>query len=91
MLNFSVIDSDSSIFKFFPARQVPEIILNEYEILKMRPQAILRNQSTCDFFGFKSSFQTFFWNFFITSGLSQICKKRNVWKLPSPFSMNTLI
>jgi hypothetical protein len=23
--------------------------------------------------------------------LSEICKRRNVWKLPSPFSMNTLI
>jgi hypothetical protein len=32
-----------------------------------------------------------FWNVFSTSGLSQIGKIRNVWKLPSPFSWNTLI
>jgi hypothetical protein len=28
---------------------------------------------------------------FSTSGLSEICKIRKVWKLPSPFSRNTLI
>jgi hypothetical protein len=55
-----------------------------------RPQGILRKQSTSDFFGFESSFQNCFWNLFITSGLSQIWKIRNIWKLPSPFSMNTL-
>jgi hypothetical protein len=32
-----------------------------------------------------------FWNLFSTNGLSQICKIRNVWKLPSPLSKNTLI
>jgi hypothetical protein len=32
-----------------------------------------------------------FWNLSNISGLSQICKIRNVWKLPSPFSRNTLI
>jgi hypothetical protein len=49
------------------------------------------NQSICGFFGFKSSFQNCFWNIFSTSGLSQICKIRNVWKLPSPFSKNSVI
>jgi hypothetical protein len=55
------------------------------------PQGILRNQSIRGFFGFKSSFQNCFWNVLSTSGLSQIYKIRNVWKLPSPFSWNTLI
>jgi hypothetical protein len=59
--------------------------------LGKRPQCILRNQSTCGFFDFESSFQNWFWNVFSTSGLSQICKIRNVWMLPSPFSRNTLI
>jgi hypothetical protein len=58
----------------------------------VRPwQGILRNQSTRGFFGFESSFKKCFWNLFITSGLSQICKIRNFWKLPSPFSRKTLI
>jgi hypothetical protein len=43
------------------------------------------------FFGIKSSFQNCFWNLFITSGLSQICIIRNVWKLPSPIAWLTLI
>jgi hypothetical protein len=43
------------------------------------------------FFSFESSFQNFFWSHFITSGLSQICKIRNAWKLSSPFSRITLI
>jgi hypothetical protein len=46
------------------------------------PQGILRNQSIRGFFGFKSSFQNCFWNVFSTSGFSQTCKKRNVWKFP---------
>jgi hypothetical protein len=59
--------------------------------LGKRPQGILRNQSIRGFFGFKYSFQNGFWNVFSTSGLSQICKIRNGWKLPSPFSWNTVI
>jgi hypothetical protein len=59
--------------------------------LGKRPEGILRNQSTRGFFGFESSFPKSFWNVFSTSGLSQICKIRNAWKLPSPFSMNTQI
>jgi hypothetical protein len=42
------------------------------------PQGILRNQSTRGFFGFE--FKIIF-----------ICKIKNIWKLPSPFSRNTLI
>jgi hypothetical protein len=72
--------------------------MNIPETLKMpsmgglgkRPQAILQNQSIRGFFGFESSFQNCFWNLLSTSGLSQIWKIRNVWKLPSPFSRNTL-
>jgi hypothetical protein len=58
--------------------------------LGMRPQGILRNQSKRGFFGFESSFLNCFWNGFSTSGLSQICKIRNVCKLPRPFPRNTL-
>jgi hypothetical protein len=50
------------------------------------PKGFLRNQSIRGFFGFKSGFQNCFWNLFSTSGFSQICKIRNAWKLPSPFS-----
>jgi hypothetical protein len=46
--------------------------------LKKIPQGILRNQSTCGFFGFEFSFQNCCWNVFITSGLSQSYKIRNV-------------
>jgi hypothetical protein len=46
--------------------------------LGKRPQGILRNQSTRGFFGFEFSFQNCFWNLFSTSGLSKICKLRNV-------------
>jgi hypothetical protein len=49
-----------------------------------RQQGILRNQSTRGFFSFESSFHNGFWNVFSTSGLSQICKIRNSWKLPVP-------
>jgi hypothetical protein len=49
------------------------------------------NQTIRGLFGFESSFQNCIWNLFITSGLCQICKIRNVWKLSSPFSRNTLI
>jgi hypothetical protein len=42
------------------------------------------HQSICGFFGLKSSFQNCIWVHFCTSGLSQICKIKNVWKLPSP-------
>jgi hypothetical protein len=57
--------------------------------LGKRPQGILRNKSILH--GFKSTFQNCFWNVFITAGWSQICKIRNVWKLPSPFSRKILI
>jgi hypothetical protein len=49
-----------NVFRLFPARQVPEIILNEYSRntknallsgLEKRAQGILRNQSTRGFFG----------------------------------------
>jgi hypothetical protein len=49
------------------------------------------NQSIRGFFDFEFSFQNCFWNLSSTSGLSQICKLRNAWKLPSAFSRNTLI
>jgi hypothetical protein len=39
------------------------------------------NQSIRDFFAFESSFQNYIWNLFSTSGLPQISKIRNVWKL----------
>jgi hypothetical protein len=42
-------------------------------------------------FGLESSFHNCFWNPFITSGLSQICKIRNGWKLPISLSRITLI
>jgi hypothetical protein len=47
------------------------------------------NQSIRGFFGFEFSFHNCFWNFYSIFGLSQICKKRNVCKLPSSFSRNT--
>jgi hypothetical protein len=75
--------------------------MNIPETLKMpalsglgkRPQGFFfyKNQSINGFFSFEYSFQNCFWNVFSTSGLSQICKIRNAWKLPSPFSRNTLI
>jgi hypothetical protein len=64
-----------SVFRFFPAR----------------PQFILRKPKYTWFLWFESSFQNCLWNLFSTTGLSQIYKIRNVWKLPSPFSKNTLI
>jgi hypothetical protein len=71
--------------------------MNIPETLKMpslsglgkRPQGITRNQSTRGFFGFESSFQNCFG--INSPELSQISKIRNVWKLPSPFSMDTQI
>jgi hypothetical protein len=71
---------------------IPETLkMSSLSGLGKRPQAILRNQSIRGFFGFKSIFQNCFWNIFSTSGMSQLCKIRNVWKLPSTFSRNTLI
>jgi hypothetical protein len=69
--------------------------MNIPETLKMpslsglgkRPQGILRNQSkriVSLVLTFESSFQNCFWNVFSTSDLSQICKIRNVRKLPVP-------
>jgi hypothetical protein len=40
-------------------------------------------QSIRGFFNNKCSFQNWFWNLSSTSGLSQIWKIRNSWKLPS--------
>jgi hypothetical protein len=56
-----------------------------------RQQDISENQSIRGSFGFESIFQNCVWNLFSTSGLSQICIIRNVWKLPSPFSRKVLI
>jgi hypothetical protein len=56
-----------------------------------RPQGIFRKSNIRDFFGFEFSFQNYFWNLCSTSGLCKICKIRNVWKFPSPFSRNTMI
>jgi hypothetical protein len=49
------------------------------------------NQSIRGFFGFEYSFYNCFWNLFSASGLSQICKIRNAWKLLYLCSRNTLI
>jgi hypothetical protein len=49
------------------------------------------NQSIRGFFGFESCFQNCFWNLFNASGLCQICKIKNGWKFPNPFSRNTQI
>jgi hypothetical protein len=53
----------------------------------------LGKETTRYFCGFESSFQNSCWNIFNTSGLclSQSCKIRCVWNLPSSFSKNTLI
>jgi hypothetical protein len=69
--------------------------MNIPETLKMpslsglvkRQQGILRNQSIRGFVGFESSLQNCFWNVLSTSGLSQICKIRNAWKLPVPLKV----
>jgi hypothetical protein len=86
------------MFRFFPARQVPEIIINESpKTLKMpvAPKTDLKvfyeNRSIRGFFDVESSFQNCLWNLFCISGMCQIFKIRNAWKLPSPFSRNTLI
>jgi CMP-N-acetylneuraminic acid synthetase len=50
-----------------------------------------KNQGVRSFFGVYSSFQNCFWNLLSTSSLSQNFKIRNVWKLLSPFSRNTVI
>jgi hypothetical protein len=87
-------------FKIFSAREVSELILNAsskntentlIEWLRKKANVIYENQSMRGFFGFESSFQNCFWNLFSICGLSQICKIRNVWKLPIPFSRITLI
>jgi hypothetical protein len=49
-----------------------------------KQQGNLRNQSIRSFFGFNFSFQNCFWNVLNTSGLSQIWKMKNVWKLLVP-------
>jgi hypothetical protein len=74
---------NESVCRFFLARQVSEIILNEYsrttknalfKWLGKRQQGILQNQSIRGFFGLESGFQNWFWNFSNTSGLSYIGK-----------------
>jgi hypothetical protein len=62
-----------------------------FDIILVWPQGIYENQSIRGFFEFESSFQNFFFYLFRTSGLSEICKIRNIWKLPSPFLRNTPI
>jgi hypothetical protein len=70
-----------TVFRFLDVRFLRQSSINVPETLKMpslsglgkRRQGILRNQSIGGFFGFKSYFQNCFWNFFSTSGLSQIC------------------
>jgi hypothetical protein len=71
------------------SKNIPETL--KMPSLEKRPQGILRNYNTHGFFCFEFSFQNCFWNVFSSSGLSQICKIRNVWEPPSPFSRNTLI
>jgi hypothetical protein len=62
--------------------KIPETLKMTYlSGLGKRPQGILRNQSRRGFSGFESSFQNCFWNVFSTSGSSQFCKIRNVWKV----------
>jgi hypothetical protein len=86
----------------FPARQFPELILNESSkntekalikwLRKETETTFSENQSIRGFFGLvEFSFQNCFWNLLSTSDSSQICKIRNAGKLPSPFSRNTLI
>jgi hypothetical protein len=82
-----------SILSFFPARQVSEIILDEsskssenslIEWLQIDTTNFFpKIQSIREFFGNKSCFQNWFLNLSSTSGLSQIWKIRNAWKLPS--------
>jgi hypothetical protein len=75
----------------------PQIIFRKhskcpYWVVSERDHKVFyENQSINGLFGCKSSFQNCFWNLLNTSGLSQICKIKNVWKLPIPFSRNTLI
>jgi hypothetical protein len=54
-------------------------------------KVFFENQRIRGLFGFESSFQNCFWNLFSTSSFSQICKIKNVWKHPSPFSKNNPI
>jgi hypothetical protein len=86
---------------FFAARQVHDKILNESSkntenalnewLRKETTRCFSENQSIRDFFGSESCFQNCFWNLYSFSGLSQICKIRNAWKLTSLISWNTLI
>jgi hypothetical protein len=55
------------------------------------PKVYYENISMRGFFDFESSFQNCYWNLFSTSGLSCILKIKNIRKLPSLFSRNTLI
>jgi hypothetical protein len=91
--------STNLFLKFFSARQLSEIFLNESS--KNTENDLiewLRKETTRHFMKInvyvvsliKSGFQNCFWNLFSISGLSQICLIRNVWK-PSPNSRNTLI
>jgi hypothetical protein len=99
LLNFGALSPNQFLdfsqhvrFLRYSSMNIPETLkMPSLSGLVKKPQGILRNQSIRGFFDFKSSFHNYFWNVFSTSGLSQICKIRNVWKLPSPFSWNTLI
>jgi hypothetical protein len=73
-----------SVFRYFPARQVPAIIFNEsskntenavdLEIAKVYSE----KQSIPELFFIESSFQNCFWTLFGFYTLSQIFKIRNV-------------
>jgi hypothetical protein len=58
---------------------------------KRQQGVVYENQRKSGFFCFELSFQNNFLKLFSTSGLSQICKIRNAWKLLRPFSKNSLI
>jgi hypothetical protein len=77
---------------FFPARQVSEKILKESS--KNTENALHGVASERDhkvFFDFFLILSFVFKTIFGTSCSSLIDRIRNVWKFPSPFSMNTLI
>jgi hypothetical protein len=83
-----------TVFRFFPTRQVSEKILNESsKNIKNALIERLRNEKTTTkvYVVTLILIQNYFWNLFNSSGSSEICKIKNICKLPSPFSRNTLI
>jgi hypothetical protein len=74
---------------FVSARQALETFLNHPKTLKMPTTRYFTKVKV----SLVSSliFKTVFGIFLAPHGLSQICKIKNFWKLPSPFSRNTLI